>query len=188
MSHEPLRPLHGQTALVTGGSSGIGAAIARALGTAGAAVGVNYRSHPEQAEQIVEEIQERGGKAVALKADVSKEAEVQAIFNAFVGAFGRIGILVANSGIQQDASFADMTLDQWQHVIDVNLTGQLLCARETVRRFLAQGIAPSISRARSKIICMSSVHEVIPWAGHANYAASKGSIMQGRRMKWTGWI
>lgn len=150
MSLEPLRPLHGQMALVTGGSSGIRAAIARALGTAGTAVGVNYRSHPEQAEQIVEEIQERGGKAVALKADVSKEAEVQTMFDAFVGTFGRIDTLMANSGIQQDAPFTDMTLDQWRRVIDVNLTGQLLCAREAVRRFLAQGADTSVSRAWMK--------------------------------------
>ncbi|MBJ6128439.1 SDR family oxidoreductase [Microvirga splendida] len=177
MSHDPVHPLHGQKALVTGASSGIGTAIARAFAAAGAAVGVNYRSHADEAERIVQEIRDAGGEAAPLKADVSSEDEVRAMFDEFGSAFGRIDILVANSGIQQDAAFPDMTLDQWRRVIDVNLTGQFLCAREAVRRFLAQGPDPSISRAVGKIICMSSVHEVIPWAGHVNYAASKGGVM-----------
>lgn len=177
MSQDPPRPLRGQAALVTGASSGIGTAIATAFAAAGAAVGVNYRSHGAEAERIVEEIREAGGEAVAIQADVSREAEVEAMFGAFEEAFGRLDILVANSGIQQDAPFAEMTADQWRRVIDVNLTGQFLCAREAVRRFLAQEIATSVSRARGKIICMSSVHELIPWAGHVNYAASKGGIM-----------
>lgn len=177
MSHDPAHPLRGQKALVTGASSGIGTAIALAFSAAGAAIGVNYHSHPEEAERIVEEIRSAGGEAVALKADVSREEEVRAMFDEFGSAFGHIDILVANSGIQQDAAFPDMTLDQWRQVIDVNLTGQFLCAREAVRRFLAQGSDRSISRATGKIICMSSVHEVIPWAGHVNYAASKGGVM-----------
>jgi glucose 1-dehydrogenase len=114
---------------------------------------------------------------MALGADVSQEAKVQAMFERFVETFGRIDILVANAGIQQDAAVAEMTTAQWQRVIDVNLTGQFLCAREAVQRFLGQPVEPAISRARGKIICMSSVHEVIPWAGHVNYAASKGGIM-----------
>lgn len=177
MVHDNPHPLHGQAALVTGGSSGIGAATAYALGAAGAAVGVNYRSHPEGAQRIVENIRESGSKAIPLEADVSNETEVQAMPDAFIGEFGRIDILVANSGIQQDAPFSDMTLDQWQRVINLNLTGQFLCAREAVRRFLKQGVAPSVSRARGKIICLYSVHEVVLWAGHINYAASKGGIM-----------
>jgi glucose 1-dehydrogenase len=171
------RPLRGQRALVTGGSSGLGAAIALAFGAAGAAVGVNYRSHPEEAQRIVDAICSGGGQAVALNADVSQESDVLSMFVHFIDAFGRLDILVANSGVQRDAGFADMTLDQWQRVIDVNLTGQFLCAREAVRRFAVQQRDPSLSRAAGKIICMSSVHEVIPWAGHANYAASKGGVM-----------
>ena len=177
MTFDARLPLRGQKALVTGASSGIGAAIATAFGTAGAAVGVNYRSHPEKAEWIVEAIRGAGGDAIALKADVSSEDEVRTMFDAFGDTFGRVDILVANSGIQRDAAFAEMTLDQWRRVIDVNLTGQFLCAREAVRRFLVQGRDPSVSRATGKIICMSSVHEVIPWAGHVNYAASKGGVM-----------
>ncbi|NUS98258.1 MAG: SDR family oxidoreductase, partial [Gemmatimonadaceae bacterium] len=90
--------------------------------------------------------------------------------------FGTVDILVSNAGLQQDAALADMTLAQWQKVIDVNLTGGFLCARAAVREFLRRGPRPAVSRATGKIIFTSSVHEAIPWAGHANYAASKGGI------------
>ena len=173
--HQPLR---GQTALVTGASSGIGAAVARGLARAGASVGVNFRSHPESAEALVDEVKGSGGAAVALKADVSNEEQVRAMFRTFVDAFGRIDILVANSGVQRDASAKDMTLEQWQAVLDTNLTGQFLCAREAVRHFVEQErLPPELSKATGKIICMSSVHDRIPWAGHVNYAASKGGVM-----------
>ena len=171
------RPLEGQVALVTGGSSGIGAGVAVALAAAGAAVGVNYASSPEGAAAVVDEIERAGGTAVALRADVSREEQVEAVFRGLLDRFGRLDILVANAGIQKDAAFADMTLDQWRTVLDINLTGQFLCAREAVRIFDRQGRDPGRSVAAGKIICMSSVHEVIPWAGHVNYAASKGGIM-----------
>jgi len=170
-------PLKGQNAIVTGGSSGIGAAVAHALGAAGAAVAVNFNSGADQANEVVEGIRKLGGKAEAVQADVSDEEQVKELFRAASHHFGRVDILVANSGIQQDAPFAEMTADQWRRVIDVNLTGQFLCAREAVRCFQAQGMDERVSRARGKIICMSSVHEIIPWAGHVNYAASKGGVM-----------
>jgi glucose 1-dehydrogenase len=170
------RLLQGQKALVTGASSGIGAAIAQALAHAGAAVGVNFHSSSDGADAVVSGIRAAGGEAVALQADVSDEADVQRLFDATDSAFGRIDIVVANAGLQKDAAITDMTLAQWQGVLDVNLTGQFLCMREAVRRFMAQGVAPS-SRSRGKIICMSSVHQRIPWAGRANYAASKGGVM-----------
>lgn len=166
-----------QVALVTGGSSGIGAAVARALAAAGAAVAVNYSGHPEGAEAVVRNIEQGGGRAFAVHADVSREDEVQAMFAETIRRYGTLHILVANSGLQQDARFVDMTLAQWQKVIDVNLTGQFLCAREAAREFLRRGPQPAISKATGKILCMSSVHEVIPWGGHVNYAASKGGIM-----------
>jgi glucose 1-dehydrogenase len=168
--------LAGQRALVTGANSGIGAGIARALAAAGASVAVNYVSKPEDAERVVADIGAGGGRAVAIRADVSSEAAVQAMFRETVKAFGGLDILVNNAGLQKDAPLADMTLADWDLVIRVNLTGQFLCAREAVRLFLRQGINPSVSCAAGKILCISSVHDVIPWAGHANYAASKGGV------------
>ncbi|MBW4541100.1 MAG: SDR family oxidoreductase [Myxacorys chilensis ATA2-1-KO14] len=168
--------LKDQKALVTGASSGIGEAVARYLAQAGAAVVVNYRSEQEDAEKIVQEIRASGGDAIAIGADVSKEEEVSAMFEQMLREFGTIDILVNNAGIQNDASFLEMTLQQWNSVIDVNLTGQFLCAREAAKEFMRRGVKPNVSCAAGKIICMSSVHEVIPWAGHVNYAASKGGI------------
>lgn len=168
--------LKGQSALVTGASSGIGEAVALALGAAGANVVVNYISNPDVAEAVAEKIRAGGSKAMAIKADVSNEAEVQAMFSKMIAEWGTIDILVNNAGLQKDAKFHDMTLDQWNTVINVNLTGQFLCAREAIREFLRRGVVPERSVACGKIICMSSVHELIPWAGHVNYAASKGAI------------
>jgi glucose 1-dehydrogenase len=175
---DPLRPLKNQKALVTGANSGIGEACAIALGAAGAAVLINYVSRPEEAERVVDLIRGGGSEAMAIKADVSRENEVQAMFAEMIKHFGTIDILINNAGLQRDAAFQEMTLDQWNTVIGVNLTGQFLCAREAVREFLRRGVVPSVSAAAGKIVCMSSVHEVIPWGGHVNYATSKGGVMQ----------
>jgi glucose 1-dehydrogenase len=178
MPHVPARRLlEGQTALVTGASSGIGKAIAIALGAAGANVAVNYVSGPEKAEDVVATIEGGGAHAFAVKADVSSEDDVTEMFDAVRDEFGTVDILINNAGLQMDASFSEMSLAQWQKVIDVNLTGQFLCAREAVREFKKRGVRPEVSCAAGKIICISSVHEVIPWAGHVNYAASKGGVM-----------
>ncbi len=168
--------LTGQRALVTGANSGIGKGVAIALGKAGAKVVVNYISSEEDANAVVEEIRANGSDALAIRADVSKEDQVQTMFKQMIDAWGSIDILVANAGVQRDADFIEMTLQQWQFVIDVNLTGQFLCAREAAREFVRRGIVPELSCSAGKIICMSSVHEVIPWAGHVNYAASKGGV------------
>ena len=168
--------LRGQRALVTGGNSGIGEGIARALGAAGADVVVNYVVGPEQAQKIASEIASGGVKSLALQADVSKEDQVQAMFRQMLSAWGTIDILVNNAGLQRDAAFTEMTLEQWNTVINVNLTGMFLCAREAAREMIRRGIRPEVSRAAGKIVCVSSVHEVIPWAGHVNYAASKGGV------------
>jgi glucose 1-dehydrogenase len=170
------QPLQGQRALVTGASSGIGLGVARALGEAGADVVVNYVSAPEAAEQVAAEIQAAGSRALAIRADVSHEDQVQAMFGQMLRAWGGIDILVNNAGLQQDAALSEMTLEQWNTVIGVNLTGMFLCSREAARSMTRQGVRPDVSRAAGKIICISSVHEVIPWAGHANYAASKGGV------------
>ena len=168
--------LRGQRALVTGASSGIGAAIARAYAAAGACVVVNYRGGQEQAERVVGEIAAAGGRAVAVQGDVSRPEDCRALVDATRAHFGGIDVLVANAGIQRDAAITDMRLEDWQQVLDVNLTGQFLCAQEAVRSFRAQGRQAQRSRALGKIVFVSSVHETIPWAGHANYAAAKGGL------------
>jgi len=169
--------LQGQKALVTGAGSGIGRAIALAMGKAGAAVAVNYRAKEDEARAIVEEIEADGGQALAIQGDVSREDDIGRLFAQAIERFGTLDILVNNAGLQRDVRFAEMTLDQWQKVIDVNLTGQFLCAREAVRTFRRQGVRPEVSCAAGKIVCISSVHDVIPWAGRVNYAASKGGVM-----------
>lgn len=174
---KPPPLLRGQKALVTGANSGIGLATAVALGQAGADVVVNYVTGDDRAEAVVEQIRRSGVRAYAHRADVSNEDQVKNMFGRMLSEFGTIDILVNNAGWQKDSPFVEMTLAQWNEVIGVNLTGQFLCAREAVREFLRRGVVPSVSCAAGKIICMSSVHEVIPWAGHANYAASKGGVM-----------
>ena len=173
---QTMRVLDGQRALVTGANSGIGEGVARALAEAGAKVAVNFVAAPEKAQQVVDEIRQAGGVAMAVRADVSKEDQVQAMFAQTIEVWGSVDILVNNAGLQRDASLHEMSLRDWQFVLDVNLTGQFLCAREAVREFLRRGIVPELSLAAGKIICMSSVHDLIPWAGHANYAASKGGV------------
>lgn len=173
--------LKGQKALVTGASSGIGRGIAAALCAAGADVMINYVGNDAAAKEVVEEATHCGcthrGRAILHRADVSDEAQVLDMFARMRDEFGTIDILVNNAGLQQDARVEDMTLAQWNKVIGVNLTGQFLCAREAVREFKRRGVRKEVSCAAGKILCISSVHEVIPWAGHINYAASKGGVM-----------
>ncbi len=170
--------LEGQIAIVTGASSGIGAGCAKEMAKAGATVIVNYPviQGKEMAEKVVAEIASTGGRAMSYKCDVSKEDEVKQMFADVINQFGTVDILINNAGLQKDAPFTEMTLDQWNFVLGVNLTGQFLCAREAIKEFLRRGTNGK-SKSAGKIICMSSVHEVIPWAGHANYAASKGGVM-----------
>lgn len=177
MPHIIEKSLVGQRALVTGGNSGIGAAIALALAEAGARVAINYLSNVEEAQALVAEIQASGGEAITIQADVSQEDQVIAMFQQVIETWGSLDILVANAGIQQYAPFVDMTLAQWDSVMAVNLTGQFLCAREAVKEFLRRGVVPELSCATGKIVCTSSVHDIIPWAGHVNYAASKGGLL-----------
>ena len=173
---ESIQTLKGQSALVTGADSGIGKGVAIALANAGASVLINYVHNHDAAQEVVNEIKTAGGTAFASHADVSKEEEVQAMFAEMYKQYGTIDILVNNAGLQKDSRFVDMTLDQWNTVISTNLTGQFLCSREAAKEFIHRGVVKGRSKAAGKIICMSSVHEVIPWAGHVNYAASKGGI------------
>jgi len=169
--------LKGQKALVTGAASGIGKDVAIALGRAGADVCINYLSKEDAANQVVDNIKSYGVDAFAHQTDVSQEEQVREMFQKIKENFGTIDILVNNAGLQQDAPLENMTLKQWNKVINVNLTGQFLCAREAVKEFKRRGVVKDVSCAAGKIICMSSVHQEIPWAGHVNYAASKGGIM-----------
>ena len=172
-----LKLLKGQKAIVTGASSGIGRAVAIALADAGADVVVNYIGGEQPAMDVVKVIGAAGGRAVAIQADVSKADQVEAMFQRTITEFGTVDILINNAGLQKDAPIDEMTLEQWNIVIGVNLTGQFLCAREAIREFKRRGVVKEISVSAGKIICISSVHEVIPWAGHVNYAASKGGVM-----------
>jgi glucose 1-dehydrogenase len=171
------RPLKGQKALVTGANSGIGEGVARALAAAGADVVVNYVSRPEDAERVVADLKTAGVTAMAIRADVSRETEVRSMFQEMIAAWGTIDILVSNAGLQRDAALVDMTLEQWNTVLGINLTCAFLCVREAAREMIRRGPRPHVSRATGKIVCISSVHERIPWAGHVNYAASKGGMM-----------
>ena len=172
-----VKSLTGQTALVTGANSGIGRAIATALGGAGANVVVNYVTREDAALETLEEVRLCGGRAIAVAADVSDESQVRDMFGRTVSEFGGLDILVNNAGLQKDAPFHEMTVAQWDAVMNVNLKGQFLCTREAVRLFMRQGVRKAVSSSAGKVICISSVHDVIPWAGHVNYAASKGGVM-----------
>jgi glucose 1-dehydrogenase len=172
-----IKSLKGQTALVTGANSGIGRAIAAALGAAGANVVVNYVAREDAARDTLEEVRACGARAIAVAADVSEESQVRDMFGRALSEFGNVDILVNNAGLQKDAPFHEMTVAQWDTVMNVNLRGQFLCTREAIRIFMRQGIRRGVSSSAGKVVCISSVHDVIPWAGHVNYAASKGGVM-----------
>ena len=176
MSEAKLRPLLGQKAIVTGANTGIGKAVAIHLAKAGADVCINYFSGDDEATAVVNEIESFGVKGFCHKADVSKEEEVVSMFQKLVQEFGTVDILVSNAGIQRDSPFTEMTLEKWNAVIGTNLSGQFLCCREAVKEFKRRGVVSSTSCSAGKIICMSSVHQIIPWAGHVNYASSKGGV------------
>lgn len=164
--------------IVTGASSGIGQGVAIAFGKQGASVVVNYNSDQEGAEKTLSEIEKAGGSGFIYQADVSEEMEVKGLFEKSIAQFGGFDILINNAGIQMDNSFAEMSLAEWKGVMDTNLTGQFLCAREAIRHFQSQTSADTnTGTCKGNIIFISSVHDIIPWAGHVNYAASKGGIL-----------
>lgn len=175
--YNTMERLKGQTAIITGASSGIGQGIAIAMAKEGAQVCINYSSSKEGAEDTKKEIESFGGSAIIVQADVSKKEDVKDMFQSTIDTFGTVDILVNNAGIQKDAPFLEMTLEDWQKVLSVNLTGQFLCAQEAAKEFIKRGIVKDRSKAAGKIICMSSVHDIIPWEGHINYATSKGGIL-----------
>ncbi|MBO9701431.1 MAG: SDR family oxidoreductase [Sporocytophaga sp.] len=170
-----IQRLKGQSAIITGSSSGIGEAIAIELAVEGAKVVINYSHSEKAAFDIVRGIKKNGGEAIAIKADVSNENDVKDMFKEAISTFGTIDILVNNAGIQKDASITEMSLNDWKLVLDINLTGQFLCSREAIKEYRRRGLTET-SCALGKIICMSSVHEIIPWSGHVNYSSSKGGV------------
>jgi glucose 1-dehydrogenase len=167
--------LEKQVALVTGADRGIGRAIALDLASAGADIVINHLPD-NSAEEVLAEIRGMGRRALSFGADVSEEEQVEEMFAKVVEEFGSLDILVNNAGIQMDSPFLEMSLEQWQGVLNVNLTGAFLCAREAAREFCRHGVIAERSKAAGKIIFISSVHQAIPWAGHANYAAAKGGM------------
>ncbi|MDY8108224.1 SDR family oxidoreductase [Fulvimarina sp. 2208YS6-2-32] len=176
MAYFDLFSLKGQSAIVTGASSGIGAAAARTLAEAGARVVVNYRSSEADARALCDTIEEQGGTAIAIGADVSKEEDVIGLFDAAEDALGPVDIVFSNAGLQADAAIGEMSFEDWNKAISVNLGGGFLVGREAIRRFRRKGLREEISPALGKLIFDSSVHQRIPWAFHANYAASKGGL------------
>lgn len=170
---------NGQVALVTGASSGLGKAAALALARAGARLAINHpptESSRKRALLVAAEIEEHGGEAIAVPADVSDEKQVDAMFADIVKRFGTLHLVVANAGIERASPIDKMSLADWKAVIDVNLTGAFLTARGAVREFLRRAPQTEVSPALGKIVFTSSVHEVIPWSFQANYAASKGGL------------
>ncbi|AKD03834.1 SDR family oxidoreductase [Pontibacter korlensis] len=168
--------LKGKVALVTGASSGIGQGIAIAMGHAGAKVVVNFHSDEDGARDTQKLIEDAGGEAITARADVSKAEDAQKLIDTAVEHFGRLDILVNNAGIQKDQEFLKMTLEEWQKVIDTNLTGHFLCAQAAAREFVKREVKPEEKTSAGNIIFISSVHDIIPWAGRVNYTAAKGGL------------
>jgi len=166
----PARPLEGQFALVTGAAKRIGRSIALRLAQDGAAVAVNYATSKTEADALVTEIELGGGRAFAIRADVSKRADVTKMVAAVEKEFGRIDILVNNAGIFFSAKFEDLTDEQWDRILDANLRSQFLCS---------QAVAPIMKRqGRGRIINLSSLGGLLPWPSFTHYCVSKaGSIM-----------
>ncbi len=161
--------LTGKRALVTGGNSGIGAAIALELAKAGAKVAINYVSHPEIAEQVVQDIQNSGGEAISIEADVSSYDLVAKMFTTLDEAWGGIDILINNAGIDGvKADSWDVEIKDWETVMNINLMGNFYCARQALKRMVPQ--------KSGVILSTSSVHELIAWTGHSAYTTSKAGI------------
>lgn len=161
--------LDGKRALVTGGNSGIGAAIARALADSGAKVAINYVSHPEMAERMVNELKAKGSEAFSVEADISDPQAVETMFQTLDETWGGIDILINNAGIDgAEAHGWDMSIEDFQKVIHINLLGNYYCARQALQRMVPQ--------KSGVVLSTSSVHEIIAWTGHSAYTASKAGI------------
>ena len=165
----------GKVALVMGGGSGIGRATCEIFAERGGAVAA-ADINEKAARTVAEAITARGGKAVACPCDVSRWEQVEAAVATARRVLGRLDVVINCAGVLRCHLLEETPESEWNEVLSVNLTGMFLCTREAVRKMILQGPRPEVSRATGKIICMSSVHQRIPWAGHANYAASKGGV------------
>lgn len=161
--------LSNKVAVVTGGSKGLGTAIAKRLGQEGVSVVINYHSDEAGAEAVKKEIEEAGGKAVAVKANVGTEEGVNLLLETAVKNFGKLDIWVNNAGVENQVATHEMPLEDWQKIINVNLTGVFLGSKAALKYFLDNDV-------KGNIVNMSSVHEIIPWPTFAHYAASKGGV------------
>jgi glucose 1-dehydrogenase len=161
--------LENKVAVVTGAASGIGRAIALAFGVEGAAVVVNYRSRPEAAEEAVEQIKSGGGRAVAVRADVTDQDDVSTLVQSAVREFGRLDVMVNNAGLEDKMPFLETPLDVWNKVVAVNLTGPWLGCQEAAKQMVSQG-------GPGRIVNLSSVHEDLPMPTNAPYCAAKGGV------------
>ncbi len=161
--------LENKVAIVTGSSLGIGKAIAMAFGKEGASVTVDYRSHPDEAKEAVQEIEKVGARAISVQADVSKPEDIKSLIQKTVEEFGRLDIMVNNAGIEEKVPFLETPLELWEKVISVNLTGVWLCCQEAAKQMVSQGDG-------GRIINISSIHEEITMPTNAPYCAAKGGL------------
>ena len=166
MSQEEL---HGKVAIVTGASRGLGRAISLKLATLGSKVGINYCHSPEKAQQVMAEIEQQGGEAMLIKADVSDAVSVREMMKTVTNRWGTIDILVNNAGISRDTLILRMPEDTWDTVLAVNLRGAFLCTRFALRSMINQGWG--------RIINISSLAGLMGSAGQSNYAAAKGGLI-----------
>jgi 3-oxoacyl-[acyl-carrier protein] reductase len=160
--------LAGKVAIVTGSSKGIGAAIAKHFGRAGATVVVNYLSSKTDADRVVDQIINEGGKAIAIGADMTKEVDIQRIFSETKIAFGRVDIVVNNAGIYEFRPIEDVTLDHFHRQFDLNVLGVLLCCKEAVKSFSCTG--------NGTIINIASIVSTIPFPNASVYSATKAAV------------
>jgi glucose 1-dehydrogenase len=161
--------LDGKRAIVTGANSGIGEAIALALAEAGACVAINYLTHPEAAQSLVQQIVSQSGEATALLADISDPDAVAAMFQKVDEIWGGVDILVNNAGIDGGHAISwEGEIASWRKVIEVNLMGSYYCSREALKRMVPQ--------KKGVVLNISSVHEEIDWTGYSAYTASKAGI------------
>ncbi|KIL52892.1 glucose-1-dehydrogenase [Jeotgalibacillus campisalis] len=161
--------LKGKTAIVTGASSGLGKAIALRFGEEKMNVIVNYLNKKEEAQQVAGDIEKAGGKAIAVQGDVSVEEDIDRLIQSAHEHFGSLHVMMNNAGIQNEVPSHEMTLEEWNKVISVNLTGTFLGSTKAIAYMLEH-------RIQGSVINMSSVHEIVPWPHFVHYAASKGGM------------